>query len=93
MSREIQHEADSRRFALDVDGQTAYLLYRDLGDGVYEYASTFVPPTARGRGIGGRIVRHALDHAREQGWKVVPTCWFVREAIEREPEYRPLVAS
>ena len=92
MSRPIQHDTDSHRFTLDVDGQTAYLLYRELGEGVYDYASTFVPPAARGRGIGARIVHHALDHARDQGWKVVPTCWFVREAIERQPKYRPLVA-
>ena len=91
MPRDIVHEPDSRRFVVEVEGQAAYLVYRDGVDGVYDFASTYVPSALRGRGIGERIVRHALDHAREHGWKVIPNCWFVRDFIERNPEYEELV--
>ena len=92
MSRTIEHDPERQRFTLEVGGQTAYLVYRRHGEGVYDFASTYVPPALRGRGIGARVVRHALEHAEAQGWKVIPSCWFVRDAIDRDSRYRPLLA-
>jgi predicted GNAT family acetyltransferase len=92
MDRPIHHDAERRRFTTDVGGQDAYLVYRDLGGGRVDYVSTFVPPAARGRGIGARLARHALDWAAERGWKVVPSCWFVAKVMERVPGYERLRA-
>jgi uncharacterized protein len=44
----------------------------------------------RGRGIGARLVRGALLQARQLNLKVVPSCWFVREFIDRNPEFADL---
>lgn len=46
---------------------------------------------ARGRGIGTRLVLHALEDARERGLRVVPSCPFVGEVVERHPEYADLL--
>lgn len=92
MTREIVHEQDQQRFTLEIEGQSAYLVYRMQRDGVYDFASTYVPPGLRGRGIGARVVHHALEHARANDWQVIPSCWFVREVIERNPDYEPLLA-
>ena len=54
--------------------------------------STFVPEALRGRGIAGQIVRHALDYARSEGLKVIPTCSYVASTIRRNPEFADLVA-
>ena len=36
-----------------------------------------VPPADEGKGIGARLVRAALDDARQRGFKIVPACSFV----------------
>ncbi|HEX2076630.1 MAG TPA: GNAT family N-acetyltransferase [Longimicrobium sp.] len=87
----VRDNADQSRFELDVDGQTAVLQYMQRGETLY-LTHTEVPPELEGRGIGSRIVKHALEHARSQGHKVAPWCPFVRAYIDRHPEYQPLVA-
>ena len=47
---------------------------------------------AGGRGVGGELVRSALDYARSKDLKVVPACEYVAAYIERHPEYADLVA-
>lgn len=77
---EIRHEPG--RFTLEVDGATAYVAYRMLGDRTIDYVHTFVPPALRLRGFGHRLVEHALAWAAERGFRVVASCWFVQRVIE-----------
>jgi predicted GNAT family acetyltransferase len=79
------------RFVADVGGEEAYLSYRDLGGRVLDFAHTFVPLSQRGRGIASQLTAHALEHARERGLRVVPSCPFVAVYIERYPNYRGLL--
>jgi predicted GNAT family acetyltransferase len=89
---EIRHDEARRKFVLETNAGEAYLLYAPAGEGTLDFQSTFVPPEARGRFLGSRVVRHALDYARANGLKVVPSCWFVGSVVERHPEYRALLA-
>jgi predicted GNAT family acetyltransferase len=41
--------------------------------------------------VGRSLVLHVLDHAREHGLRVVPTCGFVGTVIAENPEYQDLV--
>ena len=86
----VRDNPDQSRFELDVDGRTAVLQYMQR-DGTLYLTHTEVPPELEGQGIGGRIVKHALDEAKSRGVKVAPWCPFVRAYIERHPEYKPLV--
>ncbi len=90
---EIRHDAERQRFVTEVDGHEGVLDYRRRADGTLDYRHTFVPPALRGRGVGAHLVLAALDHARAQGVKIVPTCPFVERVIAEHPEYRDLVAS
>jgi predicted GNAT family acetyltransferase len=80
-------------FTVRIEGQEAYLRYLPAGDGALDYVSTFVPETLRGRGIATAIVRQALDHARAEGRRVIPSCWFVRDFLVKHPEYAHLTAA
>ncbi len=51
-----------------------------------------VPLGLRGQGIGSILVQRVLDHAREQGIKVVPICPFIRDYILQHPEYKSVLA-
>ena len=52
---------------------------------------TIVSPMLGGRGYGSRLVRSALDYARDNGLKVIPSCSFVGVYLERHPEYKALL--
>ena len=88
---EVTHDERRRRFELEENGATGFLTYA-LRDGAIVFTHTIVPSELEGRGIGSRIVKTGLDHARAQGLKVVPQCSFVQGYIERHPDYADLVA-
>ena len=92
MPSEIQHDETGRRFTYERDGQVSYLLYRPLDEQTVEFSSTYTPPALRGRGIAARIVRQALQWADSRGLRVVPSCWFVAEYVERDPQWKRLLA-
>lgn len=60
-------------------------------DGKHLFDHTEVPESLRGQGIAAKLARAALDHARENQWKVVPACSFIEVYIKRNPEYQGLV--
>lgn len=85
----ITHNEQAQRFEIQQDGQTAYLSYQQAGDKLI-YDHTIVPDALGGQGIGKQLAKHALDYAREQGKKVVPTCSFVASYIQKNPQYQDL---
>jgi uncharacterized protein len=93
MAAEILHDETRQRFTHERDGQTSYLVYRRLDEQTVDFISTYTPPALRGRGIAARIVRQALEWADSQGLKVVPSCWFVAEYIDRDPAWRRVLAT
>lgn len=89
---EIRHDRAAHRFIADVDGGEAFLSYEPTGGDRLDFEHTFVPESARHRGVGAKIVLHALDYAREQGAAVIPTCPFVRRVLDEHDEYASLIA-
>ena len=53
---------------------------------------TFVPPNARGAGVGATLAKAALDFARENGYRVIPSCSFIQTYLVQHPEYGDLEA-
>lgn len=86
----VRHEAAEHRFVLPLPEGDAVLEYLPR-PGVMDILSTVVPQPARGHGTGGRLVAAAMDHARSQGWRVIPSCWFVRTWVGDHPEYQDLL--
>ena len=93
MTLDVRHEPARQRFAASVQGREAVLEYRVAASGVLEYHHTFVPPAARGRGVASQLASFALAHAREQGYRVRPSCPFVARFVATHPEYADLVES
>ncbi|MCK9518734.1 MAG: N-acetyltransferase [Dehalococcoidia bacterium] len=86
----IRKNEDKRRFEVMVDGQEAYLTFADDSTRLW-LLHTFVPPPLEGRGIAGRLAKHGLEYARENGLAVVPLRPYVLACIERHPDYQDLV--
>jgi predicted GNAT family acetyltransferase len=94
MTLDVRHEPDRQRFVADLGtSREAVLEYRVAANGVLDYHHTFVPPESRGHGTASRLVTFALDHAREHGRRVRPSCPFVARFIAAHPGYRDLIAS
>jgi len=90
---EIVHDESAHRFVVDRDGMESYLLYRPIDPLLMDFVSTWVHPGMRGTGMGARLVEHALEWAKARGLKIVPSCWFVAEYIDRNPQYAGMVPS
>ena len=80
-----------QRFELARSGHTAFIDYRQR-NGVLDLLHTEVPAALRGGGVGSELVRAALDWARDQKLKILPSCPFVAEWLERHPQYADLNA-
>jgi hypothetical protein len=87
----IVHNAAASRFETKVNGLLCVASYH-LHNGVMDMVHTGVPPALEGRGIAGRLVAAALDHARLQGLKVRPSCSYVAVYMRRHPDTLDLQA-
>jgi predicted GNAT family acetyltransferase len=93
MDTQVANATERSRYELFLDGQLVGVAdYRVLGDRVVMPHTEIVPPL-RGRGLGELLVGHALDDVRAAGRTVVPSCWFVADFIDANPDYRDLLAS
>ncbi len=92
MTLNIQHDPTKAKFFAGAGGREAYLSYTAEDDSTLDYRRTLVPEEQRHQGVGERIVVHALEYARENRYRVIPTCGFVRWVVEQHPEYQKLLA-
>lgn len=88
---EVRHDENEKKFFVHSDGHEAHMTYRYQDDSTVVYKHTYVPPELRGGGLAGKIVRTALEWARTENLKVVPTCSFVEGFVRKHPEYQDIV--
>ena len=91
MNLEIQHNKEKRRFFTFVEGREAYLTYENDGENILIFGHTYVPFSLRGQNIAAKIVGYALDYARDNNFKVIPSCSYVRAFIEKNKQFSDLV--
>lgn len=89
---DIRHEQDNSRFSIDHDGQQSVLSYLMQGEDHIHFIRTWVPPAFRGSGYGAQLVKAGLEHARQRGFSVSTSCWFVDAFVARNPEYADLLS-
>ncbi|MDF0486966.1 GNAT family N-acetyltransferase [Sphingomonas sp. H39-1-10] len=87
---DVTDNRSEHEFEIVVDGHRAVAAYQ-MEDDTIVFTHTIVPEAIEGRGVGSRLIRAALDSARDRKLKVIPQCPFVAAYIERHPEYRDLL--
>lgn len=88
----IEHKAEHHRYVIEVDGEEAgFANYHESGD-VRDFNHTVVDPAFRGQGLSGKLVKAALDDTRDAGKSIIPSCSAVQHFVEKNPEYKDLLA-
>jgi uncharacterized protein len=87
----VRDNRAEQEFELTVDGHRALAAYQIEGDTIV-FTHTLVPKAIEGRGVASKLIRGALDSARDRGLKVVPQCPFVAAYIKRHPDTQDLLA-
>jgi uncharacterized protein len=91
MTTDVADRPDQRRYEITADGEVAgYAEYILTGE-LVTFTHTEIDPAFEGRGLGGALVRGALDDVRSRGLAVLPLCPFVKGWIQRHREYADLV--
>jgi uncharacterized protein len=81
----VVDERDQDRFVVRVDGEVAQLLYEVDGERLL-LIHTEVPHSLGGRGLGGLLVRAAIERAAAERLTIVPWCPFARRWLRDHPE-------
>lgn len=78
-------------YRLSIDGHRAEMTYSRAGDDLLIIDHTEVPEALRGRKVGERLVRQAIEDARRDGVDIIPLCPFAKAMIERHPEWQDVL--
>jgi len=83
----VTHLPERHRFEIRADDLAAELTYALHGD-TLTFVHTGVPSEWEGQGIGSKLARAGLDHARANGYKIHSICPFISSYLKRHPEYQ-----
>jgi len=92
MEPEVIHEKENERFVIYADGNEVYVEYK-MEEKEINLDHTFTHPALRGKGLAAHVVRAALEFAKENNLKVIPTCSYVQAFIAKNDEYKKLVSN
>jgi len=91
----INHEKSGHRgaFVWEEDGKR-------LGELTYTVAGsraiidhTHVDDSLRGKGVGAKLVRAAVDWAREDNTRLMPLCPYAKSVFDKTPDYADVLAT
>lgn len=89
----LSHNADLNRYTIEVDGELAgFADYVESSQGVRDFNHTVVDPAFRGQGLSSPLIKYALDDTAEQDTKIAASCSAVEHFLDKNPEYRDMVA-
>jgi predicted GNAT family acetyltransferase len=88
---EREDGASKGRYRLVVAGVEAEMTYSRAGDGLIIIDHTDVPAALRGRKVGERLVRQAVEDARREKVAIIPLCPFAKAQFDRHPEWQDVL--
>jgi predicted GNAT family acetyltransferase len=91
MSNPVRDNSERSRYELEIDGQIVFARYRRDG-ATLSILHVEAPPSLRGTGAAGRLMRGVMEIARAADAKVVPLCSYAAAWLRRHREFGKLVA-
>jgi len=80
----IIHQPVNSRFVLSQDDKECILEYKLVGTSdiqKIDFSSTYVPFALRGQGLAEKLVAAGLAWAKEQGYQIEASCWYVKKFL------------
>src|SRR5258706_1989515 len=78
------------RFETEFNGEFAYVDYR-FYKGDIALMHTFVPESARGKGVSSALAKFALEYVKDKKLKLMVYCPTIAKYIKQHPEYESLI--
>lgn len=76
---EIIHQSLQQQFVIQCADEPAVLLYSlDPNSRKINFYRTYVPDSARGKGIARKLVEAGLSWARAEGYQIEASCSYVQ---------------
>ncbi|MGY5808174.1 GNAT family N-acetyltransferase [Rhizobium sp. LEGMi198b] len=86
-----EDNASGGRYAATIEGHEAEMTFSRASPKLIIIDHTAVPDALRGKGVGQALALHAVDEARNGGWKIIPLCPFFKAQAQRHEEWRDVV--
>ncbi len=86
MSISILKNYELSRFEIYSDGELAGFAEFKVSNQMISYTHTEIDPKFGGQGLGGQLIKAALDEALEQNLEVAPYCSCVSAYIKKNSE-------
>ncbi len=94
MKVERQENGGKGSFYIEESGsQNGLMTYINTGKNEITINHTEVDPNMQEKGLGKKMVAAAVEYARENDLKIVPTCPFVRKVIDETSAYKDVLAA
>jgi uncharacterized protein len=90
MTDEVVDVPEEQRYVIRRNGQVAGFAAYQKAQRLVVFTHTEIDASYEGQGLGGELVRRALDDVRAQGLPVLPLCPFVQRWMSRHPDYADL---
>ena len=91
MNSEVKIDKDKNKFFTFVEGHEAYLDFTIDGN-VIDFEHTYTSRELRGRGIAPDVVKFGFEYAKENNLKVIPSCPYIHTFLEKNEQYKELLA-
>lgn len=73
-------------FFIEKDGKQIAELDFEIEDNLLNAYHTGVRPELEGQGIAGKLFDEMVKYARENGYKVIPSCSYISAKFRRNPD-------
>ncbi|MDD4398459.1 MAG: GNAT family N-acetyltransferase [Dysgonamonadaceae bacterium] len=85
----IQHKIENNKqgsFFIEQNGNQIAELDYDLKNKILNAYHTSVRPELEGQGIAGKLFDELVKYARENEYKIIPSCSYILAKFKRNPE-------
>jgi len=82
---EIINNTEELRWEVHHEGHYGFLDYKMKGNSMY-FIHTEVPKELSGKGVASTIAKTSLAYAKEQGFKIIVYCPYIKAYIERHAD-------
>lgn len=85
----MMHLPEQSLFQIGQGSDIATMKYRinsstENNQYVVDFYSTFVPESMRGKGVAEKLVRAGLTWAKEEGYTITASCWYVEKFLRKK---------